>query len=169
MGGSRKAGPYSRTYGPWVDELAARGAGRLQLLVMACLCERLEFDHHGNASAWYPRAEMAERLGVPEKAVKEAVRGLKSKGLLKVKRSGHSGRATVYAVMPGRPWPDLKPAKGPHGNTPTGSATIHPEGVGVSEQGLKGCLGDTPLRHKSLIGGLLARREAGQGEERDEW
>ena len=108
MGGSRKAGPYSRAYGPWVDELAARGAGRLQLLVIACLCERLEFDHHGNASAWYPRAEMAERLGVSERSVKNAVAGLIEKRLLSVKKAGHKGRATVYNVLPGIPWPDKR-------------------------------------------------------------
>lgn len=159
MGGSRKAGPYSRAYGPWVDELAARGAGRLQLLVMACLCERLEFDRHGNASAWYPRAEMAERLGVSERSVKNAMQDLKSKGLLKVKHSGHRGRATVYSVFPGIPWPDKR---APRSEAPKASKGML-DGAGRVPRS------EAPLRHKSLIGGLLARREAGQGEERDEW
>ena len=159
MGGSRKAGPYSRAYGPWVDELAARDAGRLQLLVMACLCERLEFDHHGNASAWYPRAEMAERLGVSERSVKNAVAGLIEKRLLSVKRAGHKGRATVYNVFPGVPWPDKRV---PRSEAPKSSKGM-PDGASRVPRS------EAPLRHKSLLDGLLARREAGQGEERDEW
>ena len=58
-----RRGPFSRLYGPWVDQLAGAGAGRTQTLVLLCLCERLDFDGRGNASAWYPRAELAERLG----------------------------------------------------------------------------------------------------------
>lgn len=100
-----RRGPFSRLYGPWVDRLAGAGAGRTQTLVILCLCERLEFDRHGNASAWYPRAEMAERLGVTSDAVHNAVSGLIEKRLLSVKRAGHKGRATVYNVFPGTPWP----------------------------------------------------------------
>ena len=100
-----RRGPFSRLYGPWLDRLAGAGAGPLQTLVLLCLCERLEFDRHGNASAWYPRAEMAERLGMPESAVSKAVSGLIEKRLLSVKQAGHKGRATVYNVFPGTPWP----------------------------------------------------------------
>lgn len=100
-----RRGPFSRLYGPWVDRLAGAGAGRLQTIVILCLCERLEFDRHGNASAWYPRAEMAERLGVTGDAVHNAVSGLIEKRLLSVRRAGHKGRATVYNVFPGTPWP----------------------------------------------------------------
>lgn len=103
-----RRGPFSRLYGPWVDRLAGAGAGPLQTLVLLCLCERLEFDRHGNASAWYPRAEMAERLGVPERSVGNAVAGLIEKRLLSVKRAGHKGRATVYNVFPGTPWPSQR-------------------------------------------------------------
>ena len=107
----RRYGPFSRLYGKWVDQLAKTGAGRLQIIVLLCLCERLEFDRHGNASAWYPRAEMAERLGVPERSVSKAVSGLIGKRLLSVKEPGHNGRATVYNVMPGIPWPNRYPCR----------------------------------------------------------
>ena len=100
-----RRGPFSRLYGQWIDRLAGAGAGRTQTLVLLCLCERLEFDDHGNASAWYPRAELAERLGVTEKAASTAVSGLIDKGLLSVRAAGHNGRATVYNVFPGIPWP----------------------------------------------------------------
>lgn len=100
-----RRGPFSRLYGPWVDQLAGAGAGRTQTLVLLCLCERLDFDGHGNASAWYPRAELAERLGTTKESVSKAVSGLIEKRLLSVKRSGHKGRATVYNVFPGTPWP----------------------------------------------------------------
>lgn len=100
-----RTGPFSRLYGQWVDALAESGAGRLQILVILCLCERLEFDSHGNATAWYPRAELAERLEVSESTLHRAVSGLIGKKLLSVKRAGHKGRATVYNVFPGIPWP----------------------------------------------------------------
>lgn len=100
-----RRGPFSRLYGQWLDRLAGAGAGRTQTLVLLCLCERLEFDEHGNASAWFPRAELAERLGVTEKSVSNAASGLTGKGLLSVKKAGHNGRATVYNVFPGIPWP----------------------------------------------------------------
>lgn len=103
-----RRGPFSRLYGPWVDRLAEAGAGRLQTLVLLCLCERLEFDRHGNASAWYPRAEMAERLGTTESALHNAVSGLIEKRLVSVKNAGHKGRVTVYNVFPGIPWPSQR-------------------------------------------------------------
>ena len=100
-----RRGPFSRLYGQWLDRLAGAGAGRAQTLVLLCLCERLEFDKHGNASAWYPRAELAERLGVTDSAVSNAIQGLVKIGVLSVKSKGHKGRATVYNVFPGTPWP----------------------------------------------------------------
>lgn len=100
-----RRGPFSRLYGQWLDRLAGAGAGRTQTLVLLCLCERLEFDSHGNATAWFPRAELAERLGVSDGAVSKAASGLIEKGLLSVRKTGHNGRATVYNVFPGTPWP----------------------------------------------------------------
>ncbi|OUO46005.1 hypothetical protein B5F79_08645 [Olsenella sp. An285] len=108
MPSDNRRGPFSRLYGPWLDRLAGTGAGRAQTLVLLCLCERLEFDKHGNATAWYPRAELAERLEVTEDSVSKAVSGLIEKRLISVKRTGHKGRTTVYNVFPGIPWPSQR-------------------------------------------------------------
>lgn len=102
-GRETRQGPYSRIYAPWVQSLPYMGSRAW--LVFLKLCERLEFDEHGNASAWYGRQEMAESLGLSERQVSEAVRQLTEKGALSVKTAGHKGRATVYNVMPGHPWP----------------------------------------------------------------
>ena len=103
-----RRGPFSRLYGQWLDRLARAGAGRTQTLVLLCLCERLEFDKHGNASSWYPRAELAERLEITESAIHNAISGLIEKRLISVKTAGHKGRATVYNVFPGIPWPSQR-------------------------------------------------------------
>ena len=79
--------------------------GHNEWRVLAKLCERLSFDDYGNATAWRPRAEIADELGLELRQVSGAVRRLVKKKVLSVNRAGHSGRATVYNVMPGTPWP----------------------------------------------------------------
>lgn len=79
--------------------------GHNEWCVLFKLCERLDFDGHGNATAWRPRAEIAEELGLTERQVSGAAGRLVAKGVLSVKRPGHNGRATVYNVRPGKPWP----------------------------------------------------------------
>lgn len=104
MASSRdRKGPYARLYGPWLKGLPPMGHN--EWCVLFKLCERLEFDGHGNASAWRPRAEMAEELGLTERQVSDAVGRLVAKKVLSVKRAGHNGWATVYNVLPGHPWP----------------------------------------------------------------
>ncbi len=79
--------------------------GHNELRILLTLLERLDFDEHGNATAWQPRAVMAESLGLSERQVSDAVRRLREKGVISVKRPGCNGHATVYNVMPGKPWP----------------------------------------------------------------
>ena len=95
--------PFGRYYGLWVKDLPS--LGRNALRVMLTLWEVLDFDSHGNASAFYSRAKMADELNLTEAQITEAVRQLKNKGLLSVKYPGHNGSATVYNVFPGKPWP----------------------------------------------------------------
>lgn len=106
-----REGPYGRMYRPWLKDLPHMGDSEWRILHM--LLEQLEFDEHGNATAWQPRAVMAESLGLSERQVSDAVRRLSDKGVLSVKRPGCNGHATVYNVMPGKPWPaELDPADG---------------------------------------------------------
>lgn len=99
----RCKGPYGRIYGPWLKDLPRMGHNEWRVLLK--LLEQLEFDEHGNASAWQPRAKIAEGLGLSEDQVSDAVRRLRDKGVLSVKHSGCNGHAAVYNVVPGKPWP----------------------------------------------------------------
>lgn len=135
----RRRGPFSMVYGRWLDEWARAGLGRTQLLVMLKLCERLEFDDHGHAYAWYPRGELAEELGLTETAVKRAVRRLIDMRLLKVQQPGHKSKATVYLVMPSIPWRNKK--RGTADGTPNYSK-------GYRDDAQRGTADGTPLIHK---------------------
>lgn len=101
----RLDGQYFRGSVSWIRPLHESGAFGTGQCVMLLLMANLEFDGHGNATAWCPRSEMAETIGVSENAVREAMKGLKSSGAIKVRTPGHKGKATVYYVLPGHPWP----------------------------------------------------------------
>lgn len=153
MANEARQGPYSRKHHSWIVELCHAHCGRIELLVMDALCERLEFDRWGNASAWYPRAEMAQELGLTENQIRDAVTGLKKKGLVKVKSQGHNGHATVYSIMPSHPWKSVKGTRPPK---PTEHSDNPPRPEGLGEQDLKGSVPPNPLRHKGDVA-LAAR------------
>lgn len=117
----RPGGPYARMHDGWINEWARAGIGRTQLLVMLKLCERLEFDDYGHVTSWYPRAELARDLCMTERAVKEAILGLKDLGFLKVKNAGRRGSATLYTVMPHTRWPRKRGLPQETPNTEKGS------------------------------------------------
>ena len=71
-----RKGPYGRIYDSWINEWSRTGLSATQMSIMCKLCERLEFDVEGNATAWYPREEMARELGKTERAIKQAVHSL---------------------------------------------------------------------------------------------
>lgn len=102
---ARRRGPYGMLYGPWLEQIAERGATKREILVLLALCFHLEFDAKGNARAWNPEGEMASRLGMSLDSIKKAKSGLKSKGLISVRSKSHPGLCTVYNIMPGNPWP----------------------------------------------------------------
>lgn len=108
----RLDGQYFRGSVSWVRPLHESGAFDTGQCVMLLLMANLEFDGHGNAMAWCPRSEMAETIGVSEVAVKRSVNRLIRMGVLKVRTPGHNGKATVYYVAPGFPWPTAPEKKG---------------------------------------------------------
>jgi DNA-binding MarR family transcriptional regulator len=75
------------------------GALTLKSAVLVAMLERMRRDESGDVLVSRPRAEVAEELGVAERAVSEAVRGLVRDGALEVARRGHNGRSTVYRVL----------------------------------------------------------------------
>lgn len=106
MAEAQRVGPFSRLYAPWVRAIAESGASGTQVLVLVHLCQRLSFDADGNATASVPRREIAEALSLSEETVRTATRRLVKSCLLSVAKPGHNGRATVYGVFPGIPWPE---------------------------------------------------------------
>lgn len=125
---ARLGGQYFRGSVSWVRPLHESGAFNTRQCVMLLLMANLEFDGHGNATAWCPRSEMAEKMGVSEVAVKRSVSRLIDAGVLKVRTPGHNGKATVYYVLPGYPWPTMSLDKGVPGTSRRGTQ-IGPEGV----------------------------------------
>lgn len=117
----RLDGQYFRGSLSWVRPLHESGVFGTGQCVMLLLMSNLDFDGHGNATAWCPRSEMAETIGVSENAIREALKGLKSAGAIKVRTPGHKGVATVYYVLPGHPWPTSPFEKGGSGKTPQAS------------------------------------------------
>lgn len=124
----RLDGQYFRGSVSWVRPLHESGAFGTRQCVMLLLMANLEFDGHGNATAWCPRSEMAETIGVSEVAVKRSVTRLIDAGALKVRTPGHNGKATVYYVLPGYPWPTTPLGKGVPGSSRRGTRT-GPEGA----------------------------------------
>lgn len=156
----RKRGPFSMVYGPWLDEWSRANLGRTQLLVMLKLCERLEFDGHGHAYAWYPRGELASELGLTENAVRHVIKRLVASGCLKVQNPGHKGKATVYMVMPSIPWRDRQ--RGAVEDPPNPSKGGHNDVC-------RGAVDGPPLRHKDGGGTADADRRPDTGPANSFW
>lgn len=158
------AGPYARVYDAWLQEWVAAGIGSTQVFVMLKLCERLEFDRHGIAYSWYPRAEMAEELGLTDNALRHAVKRLVERGFLAVSESGHSGSATVYKVMPHVRWPRMKNQK--HNQQPPenrGAVDGPPNtSLGGRDATFRGAVDGPPLRGNPLSG-VTPKKGQGSG------
>lgn len=65
------------------------------------ICVLLELMRYQGPSGTFsrPRRDVAEALGMTERAVSNVVRSLTRKGVMRVASNGHNGRATVYRLM----------------------------------------------------------------------
>lgn len=96
----RRAGPFSMVYAPWAGAWARAGLSGREHDVMLALCERLEFDGEGGAASWYPRAELAERLGCSADSVTYAVKRLRAHGFTEHQEQGPPrGRRALYVSL----------------------------------------------------------------------
>lgn len=124
--------PFARAFVAWVAEWQRAGLSGTQERVLLMLCSRMEPDGAGGFTSWYPRGEMAERLGVPPQTVSNAVRALTRRGFLAVAaRARRGARSTVYRVMPchGSVTRGAQPTEGvtyPQGTT---KAVTYPRGT----------------------------------------
>lgn len=69
--------------------------------VLLLLLSWVEHNGKGSVLAHCPRSEVAGVLGIGERAVSDAVRSLKRKGIIEVCEGGHNGRSTTYRLRVG--------------------------------------------------------------------
>lgn len=91
---------FARAFEPWIAEWAEVGLSGTQERVMLLLAANMERNAKGQFEAWRPRAEMAEILGVSEVTVRNTVKALARKGLLKPVGKSYKGTVQRYVLMP---------------------------------------------------------------------
>lgn len=92
--------PFARAFVPWVAEWSRMGLSGTQERVLLLLISRMEPDGKGRWYAWYPRAEMADALGLKEDTVRKAIIALREKGALQTCGKSYSGKCQRYQIMP---------------------------------------------------------------------
>lgn len=103
---------------------------------MLMLIMNMESDSRGEFSAWRPRREVADMLGLSERQVRKAVDALKAKGVIEIVGKSHSGCCQRYRIMPRKGHPQRDPIqekgsperakKGPLGGPKRGPLTGDP-------------------------------------------
>lgn len=83
----------------WVPHLLALGVINRQTAVFLCLCSWVR-EEGGKPWAGLPRREIAETVGISEKAVSNAIFGLVRKAALKHLRGGKAHTASDYWLVP---------------------------------------------------------------------
>lgn len=98
MGGAR--GPFARAFVPWVAEWQRAGLSGTQERVLLLLISRMEEQGDGSFTTWYPRAEISATLGISPNTARNAIRGLRGKGI--IERIKDAGRRACphYRIMP---------------------------------------------------------------------
>lgn len=136
-----KQTPFARAFVPWVSEWSRMGLSGTQERVLLLLVSRMESDGRGGWTSWFPRAEMADVLGLSEETVRRAIRHLVDKGALKRIGKAYNSTAQKYKLMPAY----------------KGGITGHPNKLergaqhdheGVPRTPIKGVSSGTPIRNK---------------------
>lgn len=137
MGSSAgKRTQFAMAFVPWIEEWQRMELSGTQTRVMLMMASRMERSPEGCWS-YFSRSEMAERLGVSERTVKNAIDSLKKKGALSLKGYGSRGHCQEYWLMPGI---DVV-----YGDKPEkGTLTSIPNVKGYATEGQKGTPGSIP-------------------------
>lgn len=98
MGRSRAA-RFSRVGADTNRAALECGAMTTKAAVLVALLRWQRVSESGDVYVSRPRHVVAEELGITERAVSEAVRGLVRCGALAVESKGHNGRASTYRVL----------------------------------------------------------------------
>lgn len=95
-----KATRFARAFEPWVDRWAEMGLSARQMQVLLKLITVMERQPNGEYRAARSRSDIAESLGISEKAVKNTIQALKERGAIKPIGPSHPGKAQTYVIMP---------------------------------------------------------------------
>lgn len=127
---------FARAFEPWIAEWSKLGLSGTQERVLLMLIMNMESDSRGEFSAWRPRREVADMLGLSERQVRKAVDALKAKGVIETVGKSHSGCCQRYRIMPRKGHPQRDPIqekgsperakKGPLGGPKRGPLTGDP-------------------------------------------
>ena len=148
-----KQTPFARAFVPWVAEWSRMGLSGTQERVMLLLVSRMESDGRDGWVAWFPRAEMADVLGISEETVRRAIRHLVDKGALKRIGKAYNSTAQKYKLMP-----SYKGGIAGHLiNTERGA---HGDQKGVPRAPIKGVSTGTPIRKKECASASLSQPSA---------
>lgn len=92
--------PFARAFIPWIAEWSHMGLSGTQERVLLLLVSRMEPDGRGGFTSWFPRAEMAEVLGLSELTIRNATNALVGKGALRRLGKSYKSTAQKYQIMP---------------------------------------------------------------------
>lgn len=97
-GGALAAEGFSRVSEEFVEGWARAGVSTSALILILLLRYQKAEESTGRIYGSMPRKVMASRLGCSEEAIRKSIERLKSKGLIEVRKTGHSGLATEYYI-----------------------------------------------------------------------
>jgi DNA-binding MarR family transcriptional regulator len=123
---------FARAFIPWVSAWSEMGLSGTQERVLLLLISNMEPDGHGGFTSWYPRAEMANVLGLSEVTVKNAINALIRKDAIRRLGKSYRGRAQKYVIMPrskGVVTSNPNHSERGYSGGPNGVATTVPKGL----------------------------------------
>lgn len=118
---------FARAFEPWIAAWSRMKLSGTQERVLLLLIEEMERDANGNFTAWRPRREIADILGLSEETVRQAIKGLKQKGAIQQVGTSRINRCQRYKIMAakvgGLETPPIIEKRGVYGHQRGGSST----------------------------------------------
>lgn len=91
---------FARAFEPWIAAWSRMKLSGTQERVLLLLMAGMERDANGAYTAWRPRREIADILGLSENTVREAIQALKRKGIIEPIGPSHAKCCQRYKIMP---------------------------------------------------------------------
>ena len=146
---SKRQTQFARAFIPWIAEWSKMGLSGTQTRVLLLLASRMEQDEMGHWTAWFPREEMADTLGLSERTIRRTVRILVEKKAISRVGKAYNGIVQKYKIMPAyKGVPIMSPFKEgvPIMSPFKGERGAQSGRKGVPEKAIKGDTPGTPIR-----------------------